>query len=85
MNTVSMHNQRKVYGETLLALGKGNPNIVACDADLSKSTMSYMFGNNFPERFFEMGIAEANMISFAAGLSLTGRPSMPPGPKDCGR
>jgi len=35
--------------------------------------MSYMFGNSFPERFFEMGIAEANMISFAAGLSLTGK------------
>lgn len=73
MSTVSMHNQRKVYGETLLAVGKENPNIVACDADLSKSTMSYMFGNSFPERFFEMGIAEANMISFAAGLSLTGK------------
>ena len=54
-------------------LGIENPDIVACDADLSKSTMSCLFADSFPNRFFEMGIAEANMISFAAGLSLAGK------------
>jgi transketolase C-terminal domain/subunit len=49
-----------VYGESLLALGRENPNIVACDADFSKSTMSCLFAEAFPERFFEVGIAEAN-------------------------
>lgn len=73
MSKVRIHNQRQIYGETLLELGKENPNIVVCDADLSKSTMSCLFGEAFPERFFEMGIAEANMTSFAAGLSLTGK------------
>lgn len=70
---VKFSNQRKVYGETLLELGKENKNIVVLEADLGKSTMTYMFQQEFPERYFEMGIAEANMISFAAGLSLTGK------------
>jgi transketolase len=68
-----MQNQRRVYGETLVELGRENKNIVVLDADLSKSTMSCLFEQEFPERFFEMGIAEANMISFAVGLSLTGK------------
>jgi len=66
-------NQRQVYGETLLELGRKNKNIVALEADLGKSTMSCLFEKEFPERFFEMGIGEANMTSFAAGLSLTGK------------
>ena len=70
---MNVHNQRQVYGETLLALARENPDIVACDADLSKSTMSCLFAEAFPDRFFEMGIAEANMVSFAAGLSLAGK------------
>jgi transketolase len=68
-----MRNPREVYGRTLVELGKENENIVVCDADLSKSTMSCYFQDSFPNRFFEMGIAEANMTSFAAGLSLTGK------------
>jgi transketolase len=68
-----MRNQREAYGRTLVELGKENDRIVACDADLSKSTMSCYFQDTFPHRFFEMGIAEANMTSFAAGLSLTGK------------
>lgn len=68
-----MRNPRQVYGKTLVELGRKNKNIVVCDADLSKSTMSCYFQDVFPERFFEMGIAEANMTSFAAGLSLTGK------------
>ena len=66
-------NMRKAYGEALLELGRGSKNIVALEADLGKSTMSNMFGGEFPERYFQMGIAEANMISAAAGLALTGR------------
>ena len=66
-------NMRKAYGETLLALGRENKDVVALEADLGKSTMSNMFGNEFPERYFQMGIAEANMISAAAGLALTGK------------
>jgi transketolase len=61
------------YGETLVELGKENKNIVVLEADLGKSTMSYLFQQAYPERFFEMGIAEQNMASTAAGLSLTGK------------
>jgi transketolase len=66
-------NQRQVYGETLVELGTENKNIVVLEADLGKSTMTTLFEQKFPERFFEMGIGEANMTSFAAGLSLTGK------------
>jgi transketolase len=67
------HNQRQVYGESLVELGTKNKNIVVLEADLGKSTMTTLFEQKFPERFFEMGIGEANMTSFAAGLSLTGK------------
>ena len=64
---------RTAYGETLVELGKTNKHIVVLDADLCKSTMGVMFENAYPDRFFEMGIAEADMASAAAGLSLTGK------------
>jgi len=64
---------RKAYGETLVELGKTNPNIVVLEADLGKSTMSCLFKEAFPERYFEMGIAEQNMASVSAGLALTGK------------
>ncbi|WHH59009.1 transketolase family protein [Petroclostridium sp. X23] len=67
MNSQSL---RAAYGETLVQLGKDNKNIVVLEADLGKSTMSIMFQQYYPERFFEMGIAEQNMASTAAGLSL---------------
>jgi transketolase len=70
---MKMQNPRQVYGETLLELGRENKNIVVLEADLSKSTMTCLFEKEFPERFFEMGIGEANMTSFAGGLSLTGK------------
>jgi transketolase len=70
---MKFQNQRQVYGETLLELGTENKNIVVLEADLGKSTMTTLFEQKFPERFFEMGIGEANMTSFAAGLSLTGK------------
>ncbi len=64
---------RAEYGKTLVELGKKNPNIVALDADLSCSTQTAMFGNEFPERFFNMGIAEQDAMTTAAGLSTTGK------------
>lgn len=66
-------NQRIAYGETLVELGKENQNIVVMDADLCGSTMGTLFEQAYPERHFEMGIAEANMLSVAAGLSTTGK------------
>jgi len=66
-------NLRKAYGEALIEAGKENGDIVVLEADLGKSTMSYMFKEVFPERFFEMGIAEQNMTSAAAGFALAGK------------
>jgi len=68
-----MVNPRNAYGETLVELGKKHPNLVVLDADLSKSTKTIMFAKEYPERFFEMGIAEANMITTAAGLASCGK------------
>jgi transketolase len=66
-------NLRKAYGEALVEAGKLNKDIVVLEADLGKSTMSIMFKEAFPDRYFEMGIAEANMSSTAAGLALAGK------------
>ncbi|MFZ0429485.1 MAG: transketolase C-terminal domain-containing protein [Acidobacteriota bacterium] len=66
-------NCRTVYGETLVELGKVNERIVVLEADLSKTTMTQFFEKEFPERFFEVGIGEQNMISTAAGLALSGK------------
>ena len=68
-----MANPRDAYGETLVELGEKHPNIVVLDADLSKSTKTILFAKKYPERFFEMGIAEANMISAAAGFASCGK------------
>lgn len=64
---------RQAFGESLLRLGEAHSEIVVLDADLSKSTKSELFAKKFPMRFFEMGIAEANMIGTAVGLSFTGK------------
>lgn len=64
---------RKAYGETLVELGAENPALVVMDADLSKSTMTAEFGKKYPERFFNMGIAEQNLYGAAAGLALSGK------------
>ena len=66
---------RDTYGNTLVELGRENPDIVVLEADLSKSTMTKYFAAEFPERFFECGIAEQNMISIAAGLASSGKTS----------
>jgi len=64
---------RDAYGETLAELGGENGNIVALDADLSGSTKTSLFAKKYPERFFNMGIAEANMMGTAAGLAAAGK------------
>lgn len=66
-------NQRIAYGNTLVELGKEDKRIVVLDADLGGSTMGKLFEAAYPERHFEMGIAEANMTSVAAGLAQTGK------------
>lgn len=64
---------REAYGAALVELGKSNPNVVVVDADLSKSTYTTKFGKEFPERFFNVGIAEANMVGIAGGLAHSGK------------
>lgn len=64
---------RQAYGKKLVELGAKNENLVVMDADLSKSTMTAEFGKTYPERFFNMGIAEQNMYGAAAGLALSGK------------
>ena len=64
---------RLAYGEALVEEGKNNPAIVVLEADLGKSTMSCLFKDAYPERYFEMGIAEQNMATTAAGLALAGK------------
>lgn len=64
---------RNAYGEALKRLGEINKNVVVLDADLSGSTMTKTFKSAFPDRFFNMGIAEQNMIAAAAGLAIAGK------------
>lgn len=64
---------RSAYGRTLAELGRTNKNIVVLDADLSCSTQTQIFAKEFPERFFDMGISEQDMMTTAAGLSCTGK------------
>jgi transketolase len=68
-----MESQRKTYGKALVELGKTRKDIVVLDADLSSSTQTAMFAEVFPERFFNVGIAEANMMDTAAGLAASGK------------
>lgn len=64
---------RDAFGEALVKVGEKYPQVVVLDADLAKSTKSEAFGKKYPGRFFEMGIAEANMVGTAAGLALAGK------------
>jgi len=73
MNEKKMIATRDSYGKTLVELGKENPQIVVLDADLSVSTKTSLFAKAFPERFFDMGVAEQDMISTAAGLAASGK------------
>ncbi len=64
---------RQSYGEKLAELGEKNKDIVVLDADLSGATKTSIFAKKFPERFFDMGISEQDMMSTAAGLSTFGK------------
>ena len=64
---------REAFGKALAELGAANQNVVVLDADLAKSTYTAEFGKKFPERFFECGIAEANMVAIGAGLASSGK------------
>jgi len=64
---------REAFGRALVELGRVNRDIVALDADLSKSTFTSLFAKEFPDRFIECGIAEANMIAIASGLASSGK------------
>jgi transketolase len=65
--------QRDVYGNTLVELGKENKDLVVLDADLSSSTRTRLFAKEFPERFFNFGVAEQNMMATAVGLASCGK------------
>lgn len=73
MNNDNPKATRQSYGEALAELGEKNNNIVVLDADLSSATKTNIFAKKFPERFFDMGIAEQDMVSTAAGMSTMGK------------
>jgi transketolase len=73
METMEKIATRDAYGKALVKLGAENPRIVALDADLSKSTKTVDFKKAYPERFFNMGIAEQNLMGTAAGLAAAGK------------
>jgi transketolase len=64
---------REAFGKALLELGRQNKDVVVLDADLTKSTYTSLFAKEFPDRFFECGIAEANMIAIGSGLASSGK------------
>jgi transketolase len=64
---------REAFGRAIVELGRENPDVVVCDADLSKSTMTTYFQKEFPERFFSFGIAEANMVAAGCGMAYAGK------------
>ena len=66
---------RTEYGKTLIEIGKENPNVVVLGADTTDSLKTAGFGKEFPNRFFNVGIAEANLVSIAAGLAMSGKTS----------
>jgi transketolase len=70
-----MTDRRTEYGKTLIEIGKENPNVVVLGADTTDSLKTAGFGKEFPNRFFNVGIAEANLVSVAAGLAMSGKTS----------
>ena len=70
---MTLDSLRGAYGQTLLKLGRENPDLVVLDADLAKSTQTQVFAREFPGRFIDMGLAEQDMVSTAAGIALTGK------------
>ncbi|HEY4523581.1 MAG TPA: transketolase C-terminal domain-containing protein [Candidatus Paceibacterota bacterium] len=72
-NDIEQKPTRDGYGEGLLAAGDANPNVVALCADLTESTRTEGFAKKYPERFFEVGVAEQNLATIAAGLGVSGK------------
>jgi len=70
---MAIESLRGAYGQTLLKLGRENPDLVVLDADLAKSTQTMAFAKEFAGRFIDMGLSEQDMISTAAGIALTGK------------
>jgi len=70
---VKLANTREAFGQALLELGAEDPDVVALTADLRSSTFTKAFGERFPDRFFDTGVAEANMMGIAAGLAMSGK------------
>lgn len=70
---VALMPTRAGYGEGLLELGRINPNIVVLSADLTESTYAHLFAREFPDRFFQVGVAEQNLAAIAAGLGISGK------------
>jgi transketolase len=68
-----MKAMREAYGEALVELGRTNPDVVVLDADVASSSRSILFKQAFPDRFFNIGIAEANMVGIASGLATSGK------------
>ncbi len=73
VNTKERRSIRNVFGETLAKLGESNKDIVVLDSDLACSTQTQIFAKKFPERFFDTGIAEQDMVATAAGLAAGGK------------
>ena len=63
---------REAFGQTLLAMGELYPEMVVLDADVSSSTQTIHFGKKYPDRFFNVGVAEANMVDIAGGMATCG-------------
>lgn len=72
MNYLKQNSMREAFGESLLELAKDYPEMVVLDADVSSSTQTIKFGIEYPDRFFNVGVAEANMVDMASGMALCG-------------
>ncbi|MFX0072305.1 MAG: transketolase family protein, partial [Candidatus Hermodarchaeota archaeon] len=64
---------RDIFGNFLVEIGRLNNNIIVLDADLSSSTRTFKFAKEFPDRFFNMGVAEQNMVGVALGFAISGK------------
>ena len=73
MNEPVMTDMRSEYSKSLIQVGKENSNVVVLGADTSDSLKTSRFGKEFPERFFNVGIAEGNLVTVSAGLSISGK------------
>jgi transketolase len=72
MYGVAQGNIRQLFGDALVAVGQANPNVVVLDCQTAMPTAAVSFARAFPERFIDLGIAEQNAVSFAAGLARMG-------------